>query len=381
MNYFIYSHPILELFFPYFCGILVVILVGWLLTKIDRKHPIKNGIFFLIIIFSFGIAVFFAWNLLFHLKHGLVREVYVYPHKNTVYLSAFNYMKGGGRRGTSPPKYAFFLETYELISGKSVGSIYLGKEKYPYRFRILWNGGEKAWGIDYPQKIMLLDLSIPRVIATDSEILQRYPSLGAKLTPSPEPPEYNPIHNWLYVVSPQGKRFALDENLHIISPTKRESFTEDLYQKRIWQFKTDWLPVQVPEKKTYRVRFRKTPFSGKSKEFIKPRFIPELNLNIREKDRVWIMHKSAFFKNVERLLSYVNKSGEEINRISLSRLFDGKPVQALGSYSGNEQSFIIIGVGLYNLLSADQEFVPLSLYALLVDNRTGEVIKIICYYS
>jgi len=93
------------------------------------------------------------------------------------------------------------------------------------------------------------------------------------------------------------------------------------------------------------------------------------------------MHKSAFFKNVETLLSYVNKSGEEINRISLSQLFDEKPVQALGSYSGNEQSFIIIGVGLYNLLSADQEFVPLSLYALVVDNRTGEVIKIIYYYS
>ena len=231
MNYFIYSHPILELFFPYFCGILAVIVVGWLLTKIDRKHPIKNGIFFLIIIFSFGIAVFFAWNLLFHLKHGFVREIFVYPHKNTVYLSAFNYMKGGGRRGTTPPKYTFFLETYELISGKSLGSIYLGKEKYPDRFRILWNGGEKAWGVDYPQKIMLLDLSIPGVIATDSEILQRYPLLGAKLTPAPEPPEYNPMHNWLYVVSPQGQRFALDENLHLISPTKRESFTEDLYQK------------------------------------------------------------------------------------------------------------------------------------------------------
>ena len=381
MNYFIYSHPIFELFFPYVCGIAAVIPVGWLLTKIDRKHSINNWIFFLIIIFSFGIGVFFAWNLLSHLKHGRMQKLYVYPHKNTVYLSTLNYMKGGTRRGTSPPKYAFFLETYELPSGKSAGSIYLGNERYSYRFRIFWNGGAKGWVVDYYQKILLLDLSIPAVVATDTEIVQRYPSLGDSLTLPPEPPEYNPIHNWLYVVSPGGKRFALDENLHLLSPTKRESFTHVLYQNKIWRFKKDWSLVPVPKKKTYRVHCGNTPFSGKSKEFIKPRFIPELNLNVREKERIWIMHKSAFFRNVETLLSYVNKSGEEINHISLSQLFDGKPVQALGSYSGDAQSFIIIGVGLYNLLSVEQEFVPLSLYALQVDNRTGEVIKLICYYS
>ena len=381
MNYFIYSHPILELFFPYFCGILAVIPMGWLLTKIVRKHSINNWIFFFIIIFSFGSGVFFAWNLLFHLKHGRMRKIYVYPHKDTVYLSAFNYMKSGGRRGATPPKYTFYEETYELTSGKSVGAIYLGKEKSSDRFRIYWNGSEKAWCVDYPQKVLLLDLSAPQVVATESNILQRYPSLGAKLTLAPEPLEYNPIHNWLYVVSPQGKRFALDENLHLISPAKSESFTDSLYQNRIWQFKKRWSLVQVPKKMTYRVRFDKTMLSGRSKAFIKPRFIPELNLNVREKDRVWITHKSALFKNVETLLSYVNKSGEEINRVSLSRLFDGKPVQALGSYSGNDQSFIIIGIGLYDLFSANQEFVPLSLYALVVDNRTGEVIKIICYYS
>ena len=378
MNYFTQTHDFIIHFLVIFLSAIVAFLVVGVVMKLDKKDKFPSSLY-IFLLFGTGILSFlFINNLVSNYIHGSLREIYVYPHQGAYYLTVLNDVEYSRGRGGGLA-FEQYLETYELPTGKFLSTKKMDDLKVETHFRIYWNGGVRAWAFSPRKGLRLTELPTLKILATQKEIVEMDPELHGTLRLNPNGSVYDPLHNAMILQSVKGKLFVLDDQLHLQSVARVPDFSAYLYKKQIWRFKKHWSFTRVKNQNARFVHFKGTPVSKTSPALLKPYFIPEFNLKRQKKSRVWVVHQSTLYKNKQILLSYLDRNGQEINRINVSKLLNNKRIiKVLGVYSQKDSSFIFIGIGRAKFWAKVLLF---SLYALNVDNKTGRLIKKITYYE
>ncbi len=378
MNYFTQTHDFIVHFLVIFLSAIVAFLVVGVVMKLDKKDRFPSSLY-VFLLFGTGILSFlFINNLVSNYIHGFLREIYVYPHQGAYYLTVLNDVQYSRGRSAGLA-YEQYLETYELTTGKCIGTKKMDDLKVETHFRIYWNGGVRAWAFSSRKGLRLTELPTLKILATKQEIVEMNPDLHGTLKLNPNGSVYDPLHNAMILQSAKGKLFVLDDQLHLRSVKGVPDFSAYLYKKQIWQFKKQWRFSYVKNQNARFVHVKGTPVSKTSPALLKPYFIPEFNLKRQKKSRVWVAHQSALYKDKQILLSYLDRNGQEINRINVSKLLNNKRIiKILGIYSLKDSAYVFVGIGRVKFWD---EVLMFSLYALNVDNKTGRLIKKITYYE
>ena len=378
MNYFIQTHQLVVHYLSIFLSAIVAFFVAGVVMKLDKKDRIPSSLYVLLLFGTGILSLIFINNLVSNYIHGFLREFYIYPHKGSYYLTTLNDMQYSRGRGAGLA-YTQYLETYELATAKFIGTKKMDDLKAETHFRLYWNGGDRAWAFSPRKGLRLVELPTLKILATQQEILEMNPDLHGTLRLNPDGSVYDPLHNAMILQSAKGKLLVLDDQLHLRSVARIPDFSPYLYKKQIWQFKKHWRFSHVKNQNARYVHFKGTPALKTSLALLKPYFIPEFNLNRQKKSRIWVAHQSTLYKDKQTLLSYLDRNGQEINRINVSKLLNNKRIiKVLGIYSLKDSDYIFVGIGRAKFWARVLMF---SLYALNVDNKTGRLIKKITYYE
>lgn len=373
MNYFLRTHGYFHIFLFLFSGV-VAIVVFWLIIKLDKKKRIPSFLY-VIIFFVSGIFTLILINNFFSgYDRGFLRKFYIYAHDDTYYLTTLNnvqHLRYGHKQ---------YLETFEMATGKPIGLKKVASVENELNYEIYWSGGERAWAYTEKIGLQLLDLPTPKILATQKDIIESNPDLGGTLHLNSEGDVYDPLNHRMIIESTFGKLYTLNYDLNLQAIMGVPDFSPYLYKNQIWRFKKDWKFSYAKNRNGWHIRFKRIPVSEKSSIFLKPYFVSEFNVNKQKKTRIWVVHQSSLYEDVQVLLSYVDQTGQELSRVNVSDLFNNKRIiKVLGIYSLNKTAYIFIGIG--SISQYLEEYKTLSLYALKVDNKTGRVIKKITYYE
>lgn len=303
-----------------------------------------------------------------YVDEGEIKEFFFLNEDSAPQLTVwFSFERGGGR---SVAHYKEHLKAYDLQTGRVLGSIIMSRKLH---YRLYASDHNKAWGYCKQAGIQLLDLVRPGFIASELEILKRNPRLGEKVKLYLRN-AYDPITNSLHIV-------AVDEQVYRLNPNLEASTIEHVPdrvapKKREWAFAKDWGFYYLEHHLGKHLHRKKAECSAKSVTLFEPKLIKELNKNIQQKDRVWVIHKSAILGKYDRLISLVVPNGEELARLNFGKIFkkDKKP-KVLGSYTRDKEVLIFVASGI----PFNKNIEGFSFIALRTDAKSGEFLGLINY--
>jgi len=245
--------------------------------------------------------------------NGKIREIMIFNEDRVPRLTLWFERNRSIGRGMVCEQW---LKSYDLQNGgKRLGSVILVNGS-DYRF--YKSDSHIAWGHSHKTGIHLLDLAKPAVLAGEREFLKRNPQLGSRIKRYPEN-AYDPETNSFHVVAEDGQAYRMDVDL------KASVLDQDpprLSPKESgWTYAKDWHFYKMEHHLGRHLRKEKAECSAESVPLLEPKLIKELNRNVRQKDRVWVIHESAIFGEYDLLLSLILPNSEELARLNFQELF------------------------------------------------------------
>ncbi len=267
------------------------------------------------------------------------------------------------------------LKTYDLHTGSVLGSAEMVKKSHSNDYRLFKSNRNKVWGYSGKSGVQLLDLATPELVAGEDELLNSNPQLGKKIKLYSGDDIYDPETNGIHVVAADGQIYRLDVDLNATAvghvPDQRSSGEERMAFAKGWHF--DNLKDDLGK----HLHWKKTKCSPESVSLLEPKLIKEFNKNARQKDKVWVIHKSAIFGESDPLLSFIVPNGEERVRINLQQMFEkNKAPKVLGTYTKDHEVFIFVAIGESFLRYTD----GFTLTALRADRESGKLLEKIKYF-
>jgi hypothetical protein len=271
--------------------------------------------------------------------------------------------------------YELRLKAYDLKSGEVLGSVQFFNRHYNHDYQMFPIFDNKAWGYSDKTGLQLLDLAKPAIIADQEEIFRLNPQLGEKISFNFYGEEYDPLTNGLHVLAEDGRVYRIDTDLKAAAVDRVPN--RDAYGANVWAYRKDWDRYYLKHSLGYHVHTKGAKCSADSVTLLEPEFIAEYNPEARSKKRVWVTHKSAIFGEYDYFLSFVDGSGEELNRIDLREVFNkDKDPKVLATYTDDDEVLIFIGIGDTHAATIK----GYSLTALRTDLETGQVRGRIDYF-
>lgn len=346
MNYFINTEG--DLIFYISCFINLFILFGLILVLaiIAKRYNLSKKILIVLVIITVPPLLFFSFtNIILDPYHqGVVRELFIFDDDDKTLLSVWLTRIHTKRFGAN---FEQRLQTFDLESGQSLGTIEMVKKHYSNDYQFYWDKESNAWGYQpkttkQSEQVHHINLVKPELIETSDNLPQSKPTIKEGW---PLRIGYFEILNWKFQ--------SISQNIgkNLIGPGGK--------------------------------------ITDESSILLEPNFIEELNTKEEIKNKIWISHKSAILGDYEQIVSYIDSNGQEINKINLSELFEmGKIefncenknicdgiIQTVATYTYDNEIFIFITRG-ENFMSSDSGF---TLTAIRTDKETGKILGQIDY--
>lgn len=358
-------------------GVAAVFMVGCLVVNIwlarSFKWPPSVSKALLLATFFIGLAgILFGSSLLKAGRDmGGIRKIFVLPTTESPKLAVWCTRIYGKRVGSD---YEQYIRIFDLMSGTHLKSLKVDP-KYPSDdYRLYWPGGDKAWGYRKGPGIMLIDLTVPKIIADSARILKSNPALGRGFIPKTFIGGVDADQGGLYVTSANGGIYKLKEDL---SAAKVTALPVDVHLKREQAFEKDWAFYRLKTSKGRHAHTRGSRCNeDKSLTLLEPDYLPEFNFAVTQKAKTWVLHKSALLGKYDWLMSYMEGDGTALNTINVSKLIQGEPLTVIGTYTLEEEILIFITTGR----TYHSGIMGFSLAALSTDTRTGEYLRMISYF-
>lgn len=330
------------------------------------KNILSGGLTIHIFLMLTGFFVIFSCSP--NPDNGEIKEFFFFDNDSLSQLTVWYSLERGGRGATYIREK---LKAYDLQTGKVLGSVILSKDMF---YKLYACDRNEAWGYCKKNGVQLLDLVKPGVIATEQELLKRNPQLGKQVTLYLRN-VYDPVTNILHVFSADSQVYGLDADL---KATIKENVPERLPpEKKGWDFAKEWYFYDLPHHLGEHLHKKKAECSANSATLLGPKLIKEFNKNVKQKDKVWTIHKSAIIGEYDLLLSLVVPNGEELARLNFQKILKkDKWPKVLGTYTTDTDVFIFITSGIqfkYNIEGY-------SFKALRTDAKSGELLEQINYY-
>ncbi len=358
-------------------GLIAAVLVGALVLNIwlEKKLKLTAGVSkaLLVAVFFVGLAaILLGVSVLRSTSDmGGVRRIFVLPVDNGWRLAVWCTRIYAKRSGVD---YEQYMRTFDLATGKIRGSVRLAQKHFDDDYRLYWSGGNKAWGYREGAGIMLIDMSIPEIIA-DNEGLQKHnPDLSGGIFFKAYRDTVDPHRTGLYVGTAGGRIFKLENDL---SARQAVQVPAGADLKREWKFVADWYFSQLTGSKGRHAHARgATCDAARSAVLLEPEYLPELNFGIAKKKKTWVVHKSALLGDYDLLLSYMGADGVACNTINASRLFSRDDLNILATYTFEKHILIFIGAGK----TFRSNILGFALSALQTDPETGALTNRIDFF-
>ena len=335
---------------------------------------------------------------------GGIKKLFIINKNNTPQLTVWFTRIHSKRFGTD---YDQRLRCYELESGRSLDYIQMLKRYYDDDYRIYWLSGQYAWGYSRKTGIQLLDLVKPELVAEEKEILSRNPELGNSIKLLYEDYLVDPYTHGIHVETKDKKIYRLDPDLTAKHVTKDSltgpitSFEITVKDNMIFQktvnnggnnkstysdkkkykvdpnlFQKDWIFGFLKASLGKKISKRGFQLSKDSVILLEPEFIDELNLELVNKNKIWILHKSTIYDKYDPLISFIDANGTELNRINLYDILKNKKIKVLATFTQDNEILVFIGIGYSYRVNVD----GFSLMALKTNPDTGEITGEIKYF-
>jgi len=219
----------------------------------------------------------------------------------------------------------------------------------------------------------LLNLVKPGFIATEQQILKRNPKLGKNVKLYLRN-AYDPVTNTLRIVASDEQVYRLDTDLKISAIYHVPDRIPP--EERGWVFAKDWHFYSLEHHLGKHLHRENAECSAKSVPLLKPKLIKEFNKNIHQKDRVWVIHRSAILGKYDLLVSLVVPNGEELARLNFGKIFkkDKKP-KVLGTYTRDKEVLVFVASGI----DFQNNIEGFPFIALRTDSESGKLLGLIKY--
>lgn len=343
----------------------------WLTRKLKLSPGVSKAV---------GLATFFAgfagilWgHSLLNATHdmGGVRKMFVLPTQSESRLAVWCTRIYGKRLGAD---YEQYIRTFDLMTGRHLGSVRIDAKYRSDDYQLYWPGGNKAWGYRKGPGVMLVDLTAPQIIADNARIVKQNRVLDSGFTLKRYIDAYHRDRTGLYVQSADGRIYQLGEDL---SAERVTDLPAEVNLKPEWAFAKHWnfYPLKTSKGKHAHIKgARCNP--EKSVTLLEPRYLPESNFSVTQKERTWVQHRSAQLGEYDWLLSYMEGDGTVLNTINVSRLIRGEPLKIISTHTLDSVILIFISAGG----TSRSNILGFSLAAFLTDARTGEYLRTISYF-
>lgn len=364
-------------FFFITIGLIAAVLVGslaltvWLTRKLKLSPGVSKAVVLAIFFAGFGGILLGRSFLNAAQDMGGVRKIFVLPTQGESKLAAWCTRIYGKKAGAD---YEQYIRTFDLMTGRHLGSVRVDP-KYPSDdYRLYWTGGNKAWGYRKGPGVMLIDLAAPQTIADNAGIVKQNPVLGGGFIFKNYIDAFDRDRTGLYLQSADGRIYRLHEDL---TAEKVTDLPVEINLKPEWAFAKHWdfHPLKTSKGKHAHIRGSRC-HQDKSLTLLEPRYIPESNFSVTQKERTWVLHQSALLGEPDWLLSYMQGDGTALNTINVSQLIRGEPLQVIATYTLESEILIFISAGS----TFRSRILGFSLAALLTDARTGEYLRTIAYF-
>ena len=363
MNFFFLAN-----YFTIFIAQVIIILFvvfALLLLTLKYKHalnfpqPIKDWLPLIEVLLSFLIMLTLSSLFYYHFTDGIVKELYIINSNGKTRLTVW--LKRQYHFGHTSLVRSTRLKSYDLQSGENIGKADLTFWTYYRDYEIFEPFGAKAWAYSKRTGIALLDMAAPKIIADHKKILKLNPQLGGMVQPFYGDYFYDPVSHGMQVKSRYGQYFRINPDL---TATALKEFAINYIPKYDY-WSLDY--SKEGEGKTLRhVSVSYNPLVKKPL-FIGPKVLKELNKKFADRKTTWLLHYSALYDEYDTLLSYMDKNGQEIKRINLSKLLKFKNAKAYASFTQDSEILVFVSKG------------GASLSALRADPVSGEILGMIDY--
>lgn len=358
-------------------GVVAVFLVGCLALNLwlSKRLKLPAGVSKAVLIASFfaGLAGILFGGSLLKAAHdmGGVRRLFILPTRSGSGLAVWCTRIYGKRSGAD---YEHYIRTFDLMTGKHLGSIRIDPRYLSDEYRLYWPGGDRAWGYRKGPGVTLIDLAVPQIIADNARIVKQNPALGPGFTFKAYIDSPDPGRTGLYVKSADGRLYKLNEDLSTFGVSDLPA-GGDL--NREWTFKANWDFYPLKTSKGEHAHTRGAPCNADgSLTLLEPSYLPEFNFAVKQKERTWVRHKSAILGDYDWLVSYMEGDGTALSTINVSKLIQGEPLTVIGTHTLENEILIFITTGR----TFRSNIVGFSLAALSTDPRTGELSRRISFF-
>lgn len=374
-SYFFNMHGGIVFFITF--GLMVVMLILTLAFNLwlGKKFKLSKSITKVLLMGTFfsGMAAIFFGSTRLKAKydHGGIKKFYVLPSDSGPILSVWCTRIYPKRVGAD---YDQHIRTYDLATGESTGSIQIDQKYFSDDYRLYRAEGNLAWGYRKGLGLMLIDLQIPKIVASNDAISQQLSHLGDELKFEAFRDAYDPNLTGLYLNSGNGRFYRLHEDF---STSQVTSLPVGVDKKQEWTFTHNWYFDPLKHSLGKHAHTQGTGCDTENSiTLLDPDFIPEKNYAITNKEKVWVTHKSTILGDYDLLISYMSGDGIEHSRINVSEIINGDDLKVLSTYTIDKFVTIFISTG-DTFRAIIKGF---SLSALRVDASTGELINIIHYF-
>ncbi len=319
-----------------------------------------------------GIALLFVGGRTFKARfdRGGVRKVFIMKTDQGTRLTVWTTRIYSKKVGAD---YDQLLATYDVGTGERLSNVLIDKRHSSDDFTIYWDHGSRAWGYRKETGIKLLDLERAQVLATEAELLKNNPQLGGKISLDTHSDRFNTENNALHVKAGDGRLYRLNTDGTVTPDVESLYRTSD---KRGWEFAGNWRFDTLKNEQGYHVHSLKAPCSRESVALLKPELIQELNRDVRAKEKVWVIHRSALFDKWELLLSLMSGDGREHKRVNLSKAFSGRAVKVIGTYTDDKEVLILLASGTSRHASVE----GFTLSIMRMDRTSGDELGSVEYF-
>lgn len=270
--------------------------------------------------------------------------------------------------------YEQYIRTFDLMTGRHLGSVRIDPRYRSDDYRLYWPGGDKAWGYRKGPGVMLIDLTAPHIIADNARIVKHNQVLASGFSLKRYINAYHRDRTGLYVQDADGRTYRLGEDL---SAERVTDLPVEVNLKPEWAFAKQWNFHLLKTSKGKHAHIRGSRCNQeKSVTLLEPRYLPESNFSITQKERTWVLHQSTLLGEYDWLLSYMEGDGTALNTINVSQLIRGEPLKIISTHTLDSAILIFISAGG----TSRSNMLGFSLAAVLTDARTGEYLRTISYF-
>jgi hypothetical protein len=366
MNYFINVHGgtffLLNFLFMVLCTVLFIA-IAIIISKLFKLPDYANGILaVLAVVLGFALGLFLPAHFLGSYNEGGTRDLYVVKTDSQPRLAVWLTKIYRKKVGMDVEQR---LKTFDLLTGKPVGQIQMQPKHYSDDYQIYWLGGNKAWGHSRKTGIQLLDLAKPELF-TEKDILKANPQLGESIQLYGGDYKFDITTMGLYVSSADGRLFRIGADMKATPVEGVPRYYTTREKKWLTQFEVGGMGKHL--------YMRGAALSPEKASLLDPLIVKELNPRVNA-DKVWVTHKSAIRGESDLLLSYIDAGGKELNQINLNQYLKDKAVNAIATYSMDNEILVFVGTGnTYGIAISG-----FTLTALRTDLKTGKILGSIEY--